>query len=153
MSARRLRVSEGSSGHYTVVLKSAPTAAVTVRVTTDLGGTDLGVEPGSVTFGAGNWSRAQTVTVRAAEDEDAVADAAVTLAHAASGGDYEGEAVSGVVVTVVENDRPALAIGDARGGEGVGELEFEVSLSVASSETVTVSYGTAEGTADGEAEA
>ena len=87
------------------------------------------------------------MTVIAAEDDNAVVEPVVTLAHAAAGGDYEGAEVAGVAVTVTENDTPALAIGDARGGEDAGVLEFVVSLSVASSKTVTVNYATADGTA------
>ena len=91
---------------------------------------------------------AQTVTVTfAAEDDNAVVEPVVTLAHAAAGGDYEGAEVAGVAVTVTENDTPALAIADARGGEDAGVLKFVVSLSVASSKTVTVNYATADGTA------
>ena len=153
VSAAALAVPEGGSGRYTVVLKSEPTAAVTVRVTTALGGTDLEVEPGSLTFGGADWSREQTVEVRAGEDEDALAEPEVVLEHAATGGDYEGAEVSGVVVTVLENDAPTLAIADAAGSESAGVLEFEVSLSTASSETVRVSYRTADGTGDGRAEA
>ena len=39
VSLERLRVTEGNSEDYTVVLRSEPTAAVTVQVTTDLAGT------------------------------------------------------------------------------------------------------------------
>ena len=147
VSRAALTVSEGGSGTYTVVLKSEPTAEVTVTVTADLADTGLEVSPASLTFTGTSWSVAQTVTVTAAEDDDALAEPVVTLAHVVSGGDYAGETAGGVEVTVTENDTPTLVIGDARGGEDAGVLEFEVSLSVASSKTVTVSYATADGTA------
>ena len=147
VSRAALTVSEGGSGTYTVVLGSEPTAEVTVTVTADLADTGLEVSPASLTFTDTSWSVAQTVTVTAAEDDDALAEPVVTLAHVVSGGDYAGETAGGVEVTVTENDTPTLVIGDARGGEDAGVLEFEVSLSVASSKTVTVSYATADGTA------
>ena len=143
-----LTVTEGGAAeNYTVVLGSEPTASVTVSMTTDLGDTSVRVEPASLTFTAANWSTAQTVAVRAAEDEDALAEPVVTLGHVASGGDYSGAAVSGVAVRVLENDVPTLAVADATGAEGTGVLRFVVSLSVASSDVVTVGYATEDGTA------
>ena len=147
VSKESMTVPEGGSGSYTVVLGSEPTASVMVTMTTGLGDTGLEVEPASLTFTGTSWSVAQTVTVRAAEDANALVEPVVTLAHAAAGGDYEGAEVAGVVVTVLENDTATLAIGDARGGEDAGVLEFVVSLSAASSQTVTVSYATVDGTA------
>ena len=147
VSKESMTVPEGGSGSYTVVLGSEPTASVMVTMTTGLGDTGLEVEPASLTFTGTSWSVAQTVTVSAAEDANALVEPVVTLAHAAAGGDYEGAEVAGVVVTVLENDTATLAIGDARGGEDAGVLEFVVSLSAASSQTVTVSYATVDGTA------
>ena len=145
---RELTVTEGGAGeNYTVVLESEPTGAVTVAVVVPTG-TDVRVSPERLTFTSGNWSEAQMVTVRAEEDEDALADGVVRLTHTVSGSDYEGETAAGVGVTVVENDTPTLSIADARGVEGSGELLFEVVLSQASSGVVTVEYATADGTAE-----
>ena len=65
---------------------------------------DVTVAPEELTFTTLNWSRAQTVTVSAAEDDDAVVDAAVTLTHEVSGGGYDGVTAADVEVTVIEND-------------------------------------------------
>ena len=56
---------------------------VTVAVggTTD---TDLSVDETGLTFSTANWATAQTVTVSADEDDDAVQDRA-TLTHTCSG--------------------------------------------------------------------
>ena len=91
------------------------------------------VSPVSLTFTSGNWPEPQTVTVRAVEDEDALADGVVRLTHEVSGGDYGSETAAGVGVTIIENDTPTLSIADARGAEGSGDLLFEVVLSQASS--------------------
>ena len=97
-----LSVGEDESEEYTVVLTSQPTASVTVTV----GGTsgDVTVDKSSLTFTASNWNTAQTVTVNAAEDTDAVVDDPVSLTHTVSGGDYTGESADGVTVSVREND-------------------------------------------------
>ena len=105
VSKSALRVTEGdTTGEgYTVVLDSRPTATVTVTVS-GASGTDLTVSPASLTFTTGSWNQPQTVTVTAAEDEDAVADGAVTLTHTAQGGGYGGVTGDGVTVTIAEDD-------------------------------------------------
>ena len=98
VSAETLAVNEGSSGTYTVKLDSEPTASVTV--TPSSGNSDVTVSS-ALTFTTMNWSTAQTVTVTAAHDSDAVDDSA-TISHAVSGGDYG--AVTAVSVTVTVDD-------------------------------------------------
>ena len=75
----------------------------------------------SLTFAPGDWEVPQTVTVAVAPDLDAVADEA-TVSHALSGGDYEGLDAPGVVVAVIEDERPSAKV-VARGEPGVGERE------------------------------
>ena len=83
-------VDEGASVTYTVKLASQPTAAVTVNIASD--NPDVTVSPTSLTFnpsGSNRWNTARTVTIDAAQDNDAVNDEA-TLTHTTSGGDYGG---------------------------------------------------------------
>ena len=146
-----LSVDEAASTSYTVVLTSEPTADVTVQVTgTD--GTDLTApsEGLLLTFTAGDWDMAQTVTVTAADDPDVVADPVVELEHAVSGGDYEANAVTGptVKVTIVENDTATVNVTDVTVAEDGGQAEFTVTLSEESSASVTLSYATSDGTAE-----
>ncbi len=94
-----LRVSEGSSAAYTVVLDAEPSGDVTVTVGGASG--DVTVEPASLTFTTANYGTAQTVTVRAARDEDTVDDTA-TLTHGASGGGYGSVTIDPVAVTVTD---------------------------------------------------
>ena len=118
LSTSSLDVAEGSSNTYTVVLGSQPTAEVTIDITGH-SGTDLTLDPASamLTFTTSNWSEAQTVTVEADQDDDAVDDTA-TLVHTASGGGYD--SVTGdLPVTVTEDDTAQvtgvmLTAGDAR---------------------------------------
>ena len=95
-SQSSLGVMEGGSASYTVKLVAAPTGAVTVGIASD--NADVTVSPTSLTFNAGNWRNARTVTVNAASDADAANDRA-TLTHTASGGGYAG--VSGTVPVLV----------------------------------------------------
>ena len=98
-----LHVGEGNSVDYTMVLATEPSADVTIAVSGHAG-TDLRLLVESLTFTAANWSMAQTVTVRADDDDDAAPDASVTLTHAVSGGDYAAVGADSVTVTIYEND-------------------------------------------------
>ena len=148
-----LTVDEGSSKPYTVALTSEPTADVTVTVSVPTG-TDVSVDTDSneqgdqntLTFTADNWNTAQTVTVSAAEDADAVVDATVTVGHAANGGDYVNESAE-LEVMITETDTPTLSIADGSAAENAGSMTFTVTLSTASSNAVTVTYATSNGTA------
>ena len=87
-------VDEGGSETSTVRLRSQPTGKVTVKIASN--NPDVTVRPTSLIFNpsgsdlqSGVWSRARTVTVSAAQDNDAVNDTA-TLTYTTSGGDYGG---------------------------------------------------------------
>ncbi len=147
-----LTVNEGSTGTYRVKLSTQPSANVTVAVTV-AGSSDVSVAPASLTFTNSNWSTVQTVTVTAAEDTDMVEDTA-TLNHTASGGGYD-SATGSVVVTVDDDDvipTLSIAVVEKSGvaetaafisvNEEVGTFEFTVTLSAASTGTVTVRYAT-----------
>ena len=142
-----LNVPEGGSKTYTVKLTSQPTGEVTVEVEVPEG-KGVSVNKTSLGFTASTWNQPQTVTVDAADDPDAVADAPVTLQHRVSGGDYDDTvSVADVKVTIIENDTPTLTLEDAQAAESAGEMVFAVELSVESSEAVTVDYATVDGTA------
>ena len=141
-----LMIPEGESDSYTVVLNTEPTADVTVAVQVPEG-PEISVFPTALTFTANNWNTPQTVTVTAAQDDDSVPDNPVTIRHAVSGGDYGTVTAASVVVTILEDDPPTIQIADAAAVEGDGEMEFSVRLSLASIQTVTVEYATADGSA------
>ena len=63
-----------------------------------------------MTFTTTNWDVAQTVTVKAGQDEDAV-NAAATLTHAASGGDYV-NVTKDLPVTVTDDDTAAIVLSE-----------------------------------------
>ena len=104
-----LTVPEGGANSYTLVLGSRPTGDVTVGVTLPTG-TDLTLDKTTLTFTSTNWDVAQTVTVTAAEDDDGVTDAGVTLTHTVSGGGYGSTTVPDVEVSITENDTAGVTI-------------------------------------------
>ena len=123
-----LRVNEGSTGTYTVVLTAQPTGDVRVTVSGASG--DVTVDKPSLTFTAVTWETAQTVTVTAGQDADGVNDT-VTLTHAVSGGGYDGVVVPDVEVTVEDADR----------GVTVSETELTVAEGDAAGSSYTVVLG------------
>ena len=104
-----LTVPEGGANSYILVLSSRPTGDVAVGVTLSAG-TDLTLDKTSLTFTVDNWDDVQTVTVTAAEDDDAVTDAGVTLTHTVSGGSYGSTTVPNVEVSITENDTAGVMI-------------------------------------------
>ncbi len=136
-------VGEGGSAKYTVALATEPSATVTVAITGHAD-TDVSLDATSLEFTATTWNEAQTVTVSAAQDDDG-ADDEVTLAHAASGGDY-GSVSKDVVVTVTDDDRALVVTPSAvTVGEG-GSEKYTVALATEPSETVTVAITGTNGT-------
>ena len=135
-----------------MVLDTEPTANVTVAIAghadTDLTLSGATLTDDTLTFTAENWDTAQTVTVTAAEDDDAVNEEEVTLAHTVTGtGEYAGITAGSVTVTIVEKDTSVLAVSDAEAAEDGGNVVFTVSISAASGDEVTVGYATSDGTA------
>ena len=115
LSRTALTVSEGRSATYTVKLNTQPTAAVTVTPAAT-GDSDLTFAPSALTFATSTWSRAQTVTVSAAEDDDA-ADGQTTIAHTAASGDsaYNGiTPLPSVTATEDDNDTAGVTVTPAR---------------------------------------
>ena len=139
-----LPVDENDDNTYTVKLDTEPTATVTVTIG-GTAGTDLTTNPPNLTFTTGNWNTAQTVTVSAADDDDAVDDSA-TLTHTASGGDY-GSVTKDLPVTVTDDDEPAIVLDPEP--LPVGENDdnaYTVKLDTKPTATVTVTIGGHSGT-------
>ena len=113
LSTTSLTVGEGASNTYTVALAALPSGGVTVRITSDnsdvtIDDTDgmMTGDQNTLTFTTTDWSTAQTVTVRAAEDDDdnGVDDTA-TLTHTIDGAtEYDNLSDPTLPVTVTDND-------------------------------------------------
>ena len=89
-----------------------------------------------------NWDVAQTVTVTAAEDDDGVTDAGVTLTHTISGGGYGSTTVPDLEVSITENDSAGLVISKDNLTVGEGDAagtSYTVALATEPSSSVSVS--------------
>ena len=141
----------GNSFTYTVKLASQPTAQVTVTVTAPSGVAT--VNPTSLTFDADDtnskiWSRAQTVTVTAVDDEvDNAADRTGSVTHSVSGGGYGTGVTPGQVsVTLTDDDDAGVTVSKSRvslteGGSG----DYTVVLDAKPSASVTVTVTSDDG--------
>ena len=143
-------VVEEADAAYTVALAGRPTGSVTVTIASDNGDVTVDTDataPGSqntLTFTTSDWSAPKTVTVSAADDNDAANDAA-TLTHTAAGGNYA-SVTGSVAVTVTDNDAPGLvldptALTVAEGGSGA----YTVKLATQPTGSVTVTVAGASG--------
>ena len=99
LGATELTVGEGGTGTYTVALGSRPTGSVGVRIASS--SSKLSARPRSLTFTTGNWSTAQTVTLAAGQDDDAL-NYWVKVTHRAFAGGYDGAAAN--VYVVIDDD-------------------------------------------------
>ena len=146
VSPTAITLPEGGVGAYGVRLRTEPLGTVRVAVAVP-DGTDLSADQAELTFTPADWNVSQRVDVRAAEDDDFVADDPVPVVHDVRGADYEGVPADTVMVTIIDNDRPSLWIGDRTVEEGDGEMTFEVRLSRAPVKAASVDYATVDRTA------
>ena len=113
VNPQTLSMVEGASATYDIELTAEPSADVTVTIGGHAG-TDLTLSgdtltAGSLTFTAGNWNQAQSVTATAGQDSDTTDDTA-TLTHTASGGGYDSLEPVGAPVTIIDDDRPRINV-------------------------------------------
>ena len=140
VTAETLDVTEGGAGTYEVKLAALPSADVTLTLESD--NTDVTLSSGTLTFTTTSWNTAQTVTVRAAEDDDGVDDEA-TLTHTAASTDtdYDGiTPIGSVAVSVTDNDTFGVTVTEAtlEVDEGGPADTYEVKLDTLPSADVTV---------------
>ena len=146
LSKQSLTVTEGDATgvRYTVRLATEPTGSVTVTISghegadLTLSGTTL--TNNQLTFTTTNWGTAQTVTVKAGDDDNADDDTA-TLTHTASGGDYA-NITADLPVTVTDDDEPAVVLSETgltvTEGDGAGS-SYTVKLATEPTGSVSVS--------------
>ena len=146
-------VEEGGTAEFEVSLSPSSTETVTVEFLTADGtaeaGSDYMAQTGTLTFTAGQTTRTISVSTVDDEVEEETEAFTVTLSNPTGGATLDDATGTG---TITDDDgvggtTPELSIGDAAVEEG-GTAEFEVSLSPSSTETVTVEFLTADGTAE-----
>ena len=141
----------GGQSTFTVALRTQPSAAVTVAVSSRDAGEGT-VEPSSLTFAAAAWNTGQTVTVTGVQDPVDDGDAAwqVRLDPSSGDTDYDGVGDVDVDVTTADDDGPpgvTLALDpatlDESGAATVATVTATLSHPSGAATTVTVSAGTA----------
>ena len=135
----------GRSVEYTVRLSAAPSGSVAVGVSSD--DTNVArVEPESLTFTAGNWSDAQTVTVTGVDDAIDNDGRGAKIAQAAAGGGYDGIRAT-VLVSLIDDDADPVAtltFTPASISENGGVSVVTAALDRASSEETVITISVAE---------
>ena len=101
----------GTTDTYTVTLTRAPSADVTISITTD---PQVSVSPTSLTFTAVNWATPQTVMVTAVNDTVIESNHSGSIGHSLSSSDlsFGGLPINGVTASIIDNDfntAPVLA--------------------------------------------
>jgi hypothetical protein len=151
-------VSEPANGTvdvtFTVTLDKPSSQAVSVDFTTVDGtavaGQDYQAIAGSITFGPGETTKTITVTVNADAIDELTEAFTVELSNPTNATIADGQGVGTIQDDV--NDAATIAINDVAIGEPVGDtgqvpLTFTVTLSQESSQTVSVDFTTANGSA------
>ena len=93
-----------------MVLTSQPAHDVTVTITHS-GDGDISIDDQEFTFTDSDWETAKTVTVSAAQDDDAGDDtAALSHAVASADADYNGITVSEVAIAVTDDETAGVSI-------------------------------------------
>src|SRR5690606_36386314 len=111
----------GGTDTYTIQLAGQPTADVIV---TPNGGTQVAVEPASLTFTPANWNQPQTVTVRAIQDAIDEADPHPgeikhELTTTAAG--WNGVNADSVVAQITDDDTANVIVTETAGNTAVRE--------------------------------
>ena len=122
LSESDLRIDEGASATYTVVLDTQPANDVTIYPTSN----GVTLQPASLTFTTFNWQTPQTVTVSAPHDDDTV-NALVAITHSISALAEIGLRERGAGVRGRDDHRrrrvrgPAVPAAGARGGSAADD--------------------------------
>ena len=128
--SRELGVNEGGTASYKVKINSRPTGDVTL--TPSSANTDLSFSPTALTFTTADWDTYQTLTVRAASDED-TNEETTRINYATSGGGYEFPSQEGRKVRITDTT-PTLQLSTDPSAVSEGTA---ISLTVTSDRALT----------------
>ncbi len=139
---------ETGTDNYTVVLSRAPTANVTVNVTSGNTATGVTASPTSLTFTTANWNTAQTVTLTAVNDSVFEGRHSATVTHSCTSTDLAYNGLTGVSVTslIADNEGRRIQVVESDGISVVNENgttdTFTVVLSDPPNSAVSVAANT-----------
>ncbi|MEG5098027.1 FG-GAP-like repeat-containing protein, partial [Microcoleus sp. B13-B4] len=99
----------GTTGNYTVVLTSQPTADVSLAISNTA---QTATSAPTLTFNSINWNTPQTVTVTAVNDNSVEGNHTGTITHTATSTDtnYNSIAVAAVTANITDNDIAGVTI-------------------------------------------
>jgi len=102
----------GNTDTYTIVLTQAPSANVTIALTSSDIDNGVTISPTSLIFTPSSWSTPQMVTVTAVQDTDVENDHTATISHSASSSDlgYNNLSIPSVTVNITDDDSPDLTV-------------------------------------------
>jgi hypothetical protein len=154
LSINDVSVTEGNSGTvnatFTVTLSAVSSRTVTVAYATVNGTATAGLDytgvTGTVTFAPGEMTQTVAVPILGDTLNEVNETFVVNLSSAVNAMIADGQGVG----TILNDDEPSLSVNDVsvtEGNRGSVNARFTVTLSAASSQTVTVAYATANGTA------
>ena len=150
-SAGLVTTEAGGTSTFTVVLASQPAANVTVGLSSS-DATEGSVAPASVTFTAGNWNVAQTVTVTGVDDfvdDGNITYTVVTAAATSTDPLYNGFNPANVSVTNNDNDAAGISVSPTAGlvtSEAGGTATFTVVLASQPTANVTIGLSSSDAT-------
>ena len=135
------------AGTFTVVLTSEPTDDVTIALLSDNASEGLVTDPAGklLTFTAGNWNQAQTVTVTGqdelVDDGDVSYNVDLTVSSAGDA-NYAGFGANSAGFTNADDDEPGIvvAVTNANSEEDGTAAVFEVRLGTEPTDTVTLTF-------------
>lgn len=140
------------TGSVNIVLNTIPTQSVTI--TPSYNSTELTVSPASITFLPADWNTPQSFNVQAASSVAPETTVTTSLSFSASSSDsnYNSIAIASVTVELSNNDLPEIIIPDpssdpAAVTQSGNTVTYSISLNSPSSQTVSIQYQTANGTA------
>ena len=142
-----IRMKEGGTSTYSLVLDTEPTDTVTVTVASEQGDL-IRLTPETLTFTPSNWSTTQTISVVSLDDGADTSFRHAYIAHRVSGGDYGSVSVGNISLIIENTTQAYIYLDDAQASESDGYVEFTVSVRpILTTVPVVVRYTTVDGTA------
>jgi len=131
---------------FTIVLTEEPNVPVTVMLDPTTADVSLNAEAPNdaitLTFGTDDWDTPQAVTVKANDDDEAEGQEVVTVGISLESDNPDFTGITGVSVTVVDNDSASVVIEESQGAttvvEGGATDSYTVVLGFAPNSDVTI---------------
>ena len=141
LNTRTLTIVEGNtlSGAYTVVLDAQPNAPIAITASPP-SGSNVSINPATVTFTTSNWNTPQSIQVTAANDADSQ-DETIQISHSASG-TYADLTIDPITVQIKDDENlvkiNTLALSLQEGEDDIASYTLRLNVWPTGAGTVTV---------------